>query len=121
MLDSPADSFALDLRRLCDSLRSENSCTILLYSPKENQLLFANNQIKTVTGWSPDKFVQNFSDIMQDEAPWRQGIASLTMRSEAKVDLTFKMKSGQDISVHGLLGLIPTGIFRQHIIAVLYR
>lgn len=119
-LDSPADSFTLDLRRLCDSLRSENSCTILLYSPKENQLLFANNQIRSLTGWSPDKFVQNFNDIVQDEASWRQGITSLTMRSEAQIQFSLKTRSGHDIIVKAHLGMIPTGIFRQHAIAVLY-
>lgn len=120
-LDSPADTFALDLRRLCDSLRSENTSTILLYSPKENQLLFASNQIRTLTGWSPDKFVQNFSDIIVDESAWRQGISSLTMRSEAPIRLSLKTKSGNDIILHGNLGMIPTGIFRQHAIAILYR
>ncbi len=120
-LDSPADGFALDLRRLCDSLRSENNSTILLYSPKENQLLFANNQIRILAGWSPDKFVQNFSDIIQDVAAWRQGIASLSMRSEAHIQLPLKTKSGHDINVQAHFGAIPTGIFRQHVIAVLYQ
>jgi len=119
--DSAADSFALDLRRLCDSLRSENNSTVLLYSPKENQLLFVNNQIKILTGWSPDKFVQNFSDIIQDEDAWRQGFGSLALRSEAQFKIPFKIKSGQDITVQVHMGMIPTGIFRHHAIAILYN
>jgi uncharacterized coiled-coil protein SlyX len=119
-LDSPADSFAIDLRRLCDSLRSENGSTIILYSPKENQLLFANNQIKALTGWSPEKFVQNFSAILQDDNMWKQGVSSLSMRSEAQVKLSLKSKTGQDVLVNGHLGMIPTGIFKHHAIAVLY-
>lgn len=120
-LDSPSDGFTIDLRRLCDSLRSENNSCILLYSPKENQLLFANNQVKALTGWSPEKFVQDFFDILQDSArEWRQGLSSLSMKSEAQIKLSLKTKNGQDIAVRAHLGLIPTGIFRQHAIAVLY-
>jgi len=118
--DSAADSFALDLRRLCDSLRSENNSTIILYSPKENQLLFVNNQIKILTGWSPDKFVQNFTDIIQDDDAWRKGFGSLAMRSEAQFKIPLKTKSGQDISVQVHMGMIPTGIFRHHAVAVLF-
>lgn len=119
-IDSPADSFTLDLRRLCDALRSENNSAILLYSPKENQLLFANNQIKSLTGWSPEKFIQSFTEIVSSEDPWRQGIANLSIRSETQVKLSLKSKTGQEITLNGNLGMIPTGIFRQHAICVLY-
>lgn len=119
-LESPSDSFTIDLRRLCDSLRSENNSCILFYSPKENQILFANNKVKPLTGWSPEKFAQNFFDILQDAKEWRQGIASLSMQSEAQVKLSLKAKGGQEVAVRGHLGLIATGIFRHHAIAVLY-
>jgi hypothetical protein len=118
--NSPADSFALDLRRLCDSLRSENISLILLYSPKENQLLFANNQIKPLTGWSPEKFVHNFKELLQDENAWKQGVASLAISSESAIKLVVKTKTGNDIILQGVLGMIPTGIFRYHTIAVLF-
>lgn len=119
-IDSTADSYTLDLRRLCDSLRSETGCTILLYSPKDHQLLFVNNQIKTLTGWSPEKFTQNFSEILQDNTAWKQGISNLAIRNEIQMKLTLKMKTAQETSVMAHLGMIPTGIFRHHAIAVLY-
>jgi hypothetical protein len=120
-LDSPADNFALDLRRLCDSLRNENNSAIVLYSPKENEPLFANNQIKTLTGWSPDKFTQNFEEILRlGKNEWKQAMFSLAMKNHTTVKLTLKTKTGHDIMVNGHLGLIPTGIFRNHAIAVLY-
>lgn len=119
--DISVDNFALDLRRLCDSLRSENSSTILLYSPKEEALLFANNQIKHLSGWSPEKFVQNFSEIVQDGMEeWKQGIAKLSAKSESKIRLVIKTRTGQDILVQCHLGMIPTGIFRHNIIGILY-
>lgn len=120
-MDAPTDSYTLDLRRLCDSLRSENVSPILLYSPKENQLLFANNKIKILTGWSPDKFVQNFNEILLDEKKWKLGVSSLAMRSEAFVELPLKTKTGQESILNGQLGMIPTGIFRNYMIAVLYQ
>lgn len=120
LVDSPIDSFTLDLRRLCDTLRSENSSCILLYSPRENQLIFTNNQIKSLTGWSPEKFAQSFFEIVQNTNEWKQSLASLSMRSEAQLNLSLKTKWGHEIAVHGQVGMIPTGIFRHHAIAVLY-
>lgn len=120
--ESPAESFTLDLRRLCDRLRSDifmTHSTVLVYSPREGQLLFAGNQVRDLTGWSPEKFIQMFNDILQDEGTWKQGINSLSMRSEAKIPLCIKTRSGQTASFQGHLGMIPTGIFRNHIIAVL--
>ena len=119
-LDSPADSFSLDLRRLCDRLRGEAQSAILLYSPKDSQMLFASNLIKTLSGWSPDKFAQNFFDILDDEAEWKHGVNSLVMRSESQIQLQLKSRSGGIIVINAALGTIPTGIFRNHIIAVLY-
>ena len=119
-MDASIDSFTFDLRRLCDRLRIENGCTILLYSSKENQVLFVNNQIKNSLGWSPEKFTHNFSEILQDFPAWKQGVSSLSTRSEAQIKLPFKTKSGQDLLMSVHLSLVPTGIFRQYIIAVLY-
>jgi UPF0242 C-terminal PAS-like domain/Uncharacterised protein family (UPF0242) N-terminus len=119
-LDSPSDSFSIDLRRLCDNLRSENSCAIIFYSPKENQLLFANNQIRGLTGWSPEKFVQNFSKLLVGEQVWKNGIAALAMRNEVALKISFKSKAGPEIEVNAHIGMIPTGIFKYHILAVLY-
>lgn len=121
-LESPAESFSIDLRRLCDRLRMDitsTNCTVLLYSPKTGQLLFAGSQIRDFTGWSPEKFTQTFNEILQDEAAWNSGIHSLSMRSEANIQLGLKTRSGQTASFDTCLGMIPTGIFRNHIIALL--
>jgi hypothetical protein len=119
-LDSPADNFSLDLRRLCDRLRGEVQSVILLYAPKDNHLLFASNQVKILSGWSPDKFAQTFFDILLDDKEWKQGINNLSMLSESQIKIKLKTKSGGILSAAGVLGMIPTGIFRNHIIAVLY-
>ena len=119
--DLPIDNFALDMRRLFDSLRSENVCTVVVFSQKENKILFANNQAKSLLGWSVEKFVQNFQEIIQEgNQEWRKGISQLATTSESRVRLLLKTKSNQNLLVHCHLGIIPRGTFRNHIIGVLY-
>ena len=120
-LDMPRDNYALDLRRLFDSLRLENSSTVIIYSQKENKLLFVNNQAKNLLGWSPDKFVQNFQDIVKDGfEDWKNGITELSAKPESHARLLMRTKAGQDILVHCQMATIPTGIFRNHVVGVLY-
>jgi hypothetical protein len=84
-------------------------------------MLFASNQIKTLTGWSPEKFAQNFSEILLDESEWKRGVSSLAIRSEAQIKLQLKTRFGPNLEVNASLGMIPTGIFRNHTIAVVYN
>lgn len=115
------DNYTLDLRRLFDSLRSENSCGVVFYSQKENKLLFANNVMRNLLGWSPDKFVQGFPEIVQGGmADWRAAVVQLPSTNEAKIRLLLRTKTGQDVPFHCHLGIIPTGLFRSHILAVMY-
>lgn len=119
--DLPIDNRALDLRRLFDNLRSENAAVVFVFSQKENTVLFANPQMTDLLGWSMDKFTQQFSEIIAEGAQeWVKGISALSTSSEAKARLVVKMKSGKNILLHCHLGIVPTGAFRNHIIAVLY-
>lgn len=119
--DLPIDNRALDLRRLFDNLRCENSAIIIVYSQKDNKLLFANNQTTHLVGWTPDKFTHHFSEIIAEGAQeWKKGIGALSATSDSRLRLVMKTKSGQNLLVHCHLGIIPTGAFRNHIIGVLY-
>jgi len=119
--DLSLNSYSLDLRRLFDSLRSENSSTIILYSQKEDKLLFANNQTKNLLGWSPEKFVQDFSQlVVEGIEEWSQALNQLPSKNEVQFQLVMKSKSGQDVAVNCHIGSIPTGMFKNHIIGVLY-
>lgn len=116
------DNHALDLRHLFDNLRSEHNSAVLFFSQKENKLLFINNQIKNLLGWSPEKMIQSFEDIAQPSLEeWKRGITQLGSTNEARVSLLLKSKTGPDVMVQGMLGVIPTGLFRSHIIGVLYQ
>lgn len=120
--DLPMDNYALDLRRLFDSLRSENSATVIVYSQKENKLLFVNNQVKGMLGWGSDKFIQSFSEIIEEDTEsWKNLVSQLAYKNDSKARLLMKSKSGQSFPVNCHLGVIPTGIFRSNILGVLYR
>jgi PAS domain-containing protein len=120
--DLPVDNYALDFRRLSDSLRSENNCAVMLFSQKDSRLLFVNDVIRNLLGWTPEKFTQTFSDIIQPSADvWREGLVQLYSKNEVSLQLILRGKSGEDIHVNALLGNIPTGVFRNHSICILYN
>jgi uncharacterized protein YoxC len=119
--DLALDNYALDLRRLCDNLRSENSSTVFVYSPKDKKLLFINNQVRDFLGWTPDKFVQDFDHIVQEGMfEWNNSILQLSSFNQSQTRFVMRAKSGKDVLVHCQLGLIPTGVFRSNVIGVLY-
>lgn len=120
--DLALDNYALDLRRLCDSLRSETAGSIFVYSPKDNKLLFSNNQVKELLGWSPEKFVLDFETIVQEGIfEWKSAVSQLSSMNSTATRLVMKAKSGHDLLLHCKLGLIPTGVFRNNVIGVLYQ
>ncbi len=115
------DNYALDLRRLFDNLRSETASTIFVFSQKDNRLLFVNNQAKALLGWSADKFIQNFQEIVEPSIhEWNRGINTLVAQNSAETSLKMKNMSGQPVEVHCHMGMISSGLFRNHIIGVLY-
>ena len=119
--DMSVDGYALDLRRLCDSLRSENFNMTFLYSQKEGRLLFVNPEVKNLLGWTPEKFVQDFSSVVGDnKVDWGAALKKLPGNTPTEISLGVKAKSGEARSLHCYLGLIPTGIFKTHVVGVVH-
>lgn len=119
--DFHTDNFTLDLRRLFDTLRSESLFPVLVFSPKENKMLFVNNQIKNLIGWTPDRFTQDFFEVVEEGMDdWRHAVGSSSSHAEHRMRLVLRSQRGESVLVHCHLKAIPTGIFRGHIIAVLY-
>lgn len=115
------NNFALDQRRLYESLRSETASMVLLFSMKDDQLLFVNNLSKTMLGWSPERFIQDFPEIIQpSQAEWKKAINTLATQPEVHLQLTLKTKTGQDQKVLCHLGAVPSGVFKNHAIAVCF-
>jgi len=115
------DHSALDLRLLFDALREENGALIAVFSPKDSKLLFANNQTKSLLGYSPEKFVQEFQAIIQEYLePWNEAVNQLSTKSELSLPLEMIGKGGESVHVSCHLAGIPIGIFRGLVILVAY-
>lgn len=120
-LSLSSDNHAIDLRQLFDRLRSESATAVLVYSPKEEKLLFANHHVRTLLGWSPEKFAKDFAQLIENSwAEWRHSIKQLEKHREVQVRLMVKAKSGREILIHCYLGAIPSGAFKDQVVAVLY-
>lgn len=113
--------YAIDQRRLFDSLRSESGALVIMYSQKDHKLLFVNGESKTLLGWSSEKFLTDFSSIIQEGMhEWKKAIHSLSNASESQVRCLAKTKQGQEVLLNCNLGVIQSGLFRNYIIGVLY-
>jgi len=113
--------FTIDQRRLFDNLRNEESGLILVYSQKENKLLFANNQTKSLLDCSPEKFINEFGSFFQDGlSEWNKALSLLNNSAESQCRLLVKTKQGSEIVLNSYFGLVPTGLFRNYVICVLY-
>lgn len=119
--EMPTSYYTIDQRRLFDSLRAETRALILVYSQKELKVLFANNQSKSLLGWTPDKIASDFSTIFQSGiSDWKKMISLLSTTVETQGHLLAKTKYGQELLLNCQLGVIPTGLFRHYVIAILY-
>lgn len=114
------DYFTLDLRLLFDALRDEQGALISVVSLRDNKLIFANNLTKTFLGYSPEKFVQDFLTIIEEEHEWNRAIENLSTRNEVIIKLSMKSKNNEIMLTSCHLGSIPTGLFRGLAIAVTY-
>ena len=113
--------YGIDQRRLFDNLRGELGALIIVYSQKENKLLFANNESKALLGWSPEKFVADFSSIVHEGInDWKKALSMLANATDSQARLLAKSKQGQEIILNCQLGIIPTGLFRNYVIGILY-
>lgn len=113
--------FAIDQRRLFDSLRNETGALLIVYTQKDHKLLFVNSESKILLGWSPEKFLTDFSSIMQGGLQdWKKALQSLSNTSESQVRLLAKTKQGQEMLLNCHLGVVPSGLFRNYVVGVLY-
>ena len=113
--------YAIDQRRLFDNLRSEIRAMVIVYSQKEHKLLFVNNETKKLLGWSPEKFIEDFSLIMHGGInDWKKALSLLAGACDSQARLLAKSKDGHEIILNCHLGVIPTGLFRNYVIGILY-
>lgn len=115
-----SDPYAFDLRRLSDALRHEMGALIVVYSPKEERVLFSNAESKSLLGLSPEEFSQDFNDYIDTGfSQWKGGVRQLLTKSEVSLLIDFQTKNHDTVPLKVLLGAIPTGVFRSLVIGVL--
>jgi hypothetical protein len=116
------DPYVYDLRRLKDALKSEEGAIILVYSPKEEKVLFANKAAKAFLGWGSDKFAKDFDEIVgADFLKWKAQISELIIKSEVSFLMECKNKRGDAAALRAMAATIPTGAFRSLVVAVLFN
>jgi peptidoglycan hydrolase CwlO-like protein len=112
---------ALEERRFFDSLADEQTSVIMVYSLKDERPLFISKDIKELTGWTSEKFLQDFNVITQESGEdWREALLQLTKKQEVSVGLKMKNRSNTEQHVDCVMSLIPAGIFKHYVVAILF-
>lgn len=113
------NSSAIDQRRLFDGLRSYTSGLIFVYSRKEDRPLFVNSACRTILGWSGEKFLADFSEIVQDGwLEWLRHATQLEAGQPIPNNLFVKAKNGSEVLLKCFSSLIPSGAFKNYVICV---
>lgn len=116
------DHQALDLRRLFDALRSESTGLVLIYSQKENKVIFANNRTREFFDLTPEHFTQDFSQIISPSIEsWQNSVIQLLSKSETSVKLDCRLTEEKSTTIEGCIGSVPSGLFRGYILGVFYN
>lgn len=116
----PLGSLIIDQRRLFDRLQNEENEALMVYSREEKRLIFINNQITSLLGWSPERFLTDFSFLIQKNyIDWREALEEVKVQEQKNLRLLMKAKSGKEVLTHCYLKEVPEGVFKGHIIGLL--
>lgn len=119
-LQLPLGSLMVDQRRLFDRLQNEESEIILVYSREDKKLLFINEQVKEVLGWTPERFIKDFSYLIQkDYLLWRRALEEIKTVDQKNFRLMMKAKSGKEVLTHCYLKEVPDGVFKGYVLGML--
>jgi len=118
-LDLSLECYAIDRRRLFDIFKDETAGIMYIYSPSERKFLFVNQLVKSLIGWSPEKFMKEFSRLVpQGYLDWEEAVSKVKAIKECSMRLAILNKSGQLQSFECYMGMISKGPFIQHVIGM---
>lgn len=116
------DPYALDLRRLKESLSLEKGGLILAFSPSDEKLVYVGPEIQDLLMISEEKFAQEFSAFIEEgEMIFAQIQDQLLTKPLVMRDLPCKKEDGGKLLLRGVFKTVQKGAFRSLIIGVLYR
>lgn len=115
-----SESYAIDQRPLFDRFGDEASGIIFIYSSVDERFLFVNNHVKTVLGWSPEKFGKEFHRlVLSGFAEWKSALSKLPLARESELPLVIEDRMGKQRTFHCSMGMISKGPFGNHVIGLL--
>jgi hypothetical protein len=118
--DLSHSGYQIDLRRFFDTLKEESSAIIFFFSLQEARFLFVNNYVKTVLGYSPEKFMYKFAEIVESGyQQWEEAVRKLREKSSSRVRLLMRTREGERLVFSCQMGMVSEGPFRGHIIGLL--
>lgn len=119
-LDMSLDSYAIDRRRLFDSFRDETAGILFIYSLFEKKFLFVNQLVKTLMGWSTEKFMKEFPHLVTKGYPeWVEALSKIKGMRESQCRLLILTKEGRQKQFECYMGIVSKGPFSNHVIGLL--
>ncbi len=116
----PIGALVIDQRRLFDRLQAEETDVILVYSQEDEKLVFVNKQIQELLGWRAEKFLKDFSFLVEKGlSNWQETLKGLQDGYLGEVRLLMKTRSGENLLTHCYLKVIPKGAFEGHVLGIL--
>lgn len=117
--DLSLGSLIIDQRRLFDRLQNEDSAAILVYSREERQMVFVNRCIKELLGWSPERFIKDFSFLIQKgQNQWAEALEDVKLDHQKSIRLLLKTRSGKDSLITCHLKEVPEGVFKGYVLGI---
>lgn len=119
-LDLTLECYAVDRRRLFDTFKDENAGIVFIHSPMEGKFLFVNHIVKSLIGWSPEKFMKEFPRLLNKHYhEWQEAIGKIKTVKECSIRVALLNKEHQPKPFECYLGMISKGPFTNHVIGIL--
>lgn len=118
-LDLSLDCYAVDRRRLFDSFKDESAGALFIYEPNEKKFLFINPSIKSMTGFTPEKFMKEYHRLVVKGYPeWVELISKLQVLKMSSVKISIYHKTGEPKPIDCYLGMLFKGPFAHHVLGL---
>ena len=118
-LDLSLDCYAVDRRRLFDSFKDETGGAVFIISLSEKKFLFVNPSIKSLSGWSQEKFIKEFPQlVVRGLSEWEDSLSKIKTLKECSLRLSVLSKTGKPKQFECYLGKISKGPFAHHALGI---
>lgn len=114
------DNYALDQRRLYQAFSKEKEAILFFYAPSEEKVLFVNSVTKTLLGLSQEEFMSRFFYLLgKNLHSFQEALKKIVDQGQVEFTFTCRTSSGKEKRLPCLLGRVPQGVFKHHVIGVM--